>query len=284
MDELKSVLPKDTLEILSRFILKLSIKDIQSNFDETQINESIEIDIQKHLLFNGFFNDKIDVIKNVGFDFPLNFHNNKKRNLVIVALDPKRSDNNKINQGNVSLGSVFALHNPSKRQTVKNDYWNFIYPLTQQFNIYLTDVFKVYFELEDKSENKKGIHKKYKELPLNNNSEENFHHVILKKEIECFFNSSNSEENIVLTLGKEARNAVSILYQIEHKEDEVFVKKNDVKFIFMPHISRTVTQNIKTVGRLYEAIGELKDARKIDGNQFKLVGSKIKELQQELFS
>ncbi len=284
VNKTKSVLPEGLTEILSQYFFNLSSKEISTLFDATEKDNLTELDISEFQLFETFFNYKVDNIKNVGFDFPLHFPNIGKGNLAIVALESIRNDKNKINKGKVSIGSVFSLQNPLNRETDTNDYWKLIGPLTQSFNIYLTDLFKIYFEDNGQNPEKKNIRKRFKELSIATNPNENFHSLILKKELEYFFNSFNNEENIILTLGKEAATAISTMYQINRREDEVFVCQNNIKFIFMPHISRTVTQNIKTVSRLYVAIGKLKNVRKNDGDKFKLVRSQILDLKEELFS
>jgi hypothetical protein len=283
MNNLKSVLPKGITEILSQYFFNLSSKEISSLFDATEKENLPELEMSEFQLFETFFNNKIDNIKNVGFDFPLHFPNIGKRNLAIVALDPKRNNKNKINKGKVSMGSVFSLHNPFNRKTETNDYWNFINPLTQSFNIYLTDLYKIYFEENGQNTEKKNSRKGFKEISIGTNPNENYHLHILRKELDYFFNSFQNEENLIITLGKESANAIAKIYKLNRQEDDIFIVQENIKFIFIPHISRTVTQNIKTVSRLYEAIGELKNARGSDGNEFKVVGSEIRKLQLEMF-
>ena len=117
MNETKSVLPEGLTEILSQYFFNLSSKEISTLFDATEKDNLTELDISEYQLFETFFNNKVDNIKNVGFDFPLHFPNIGKGNLAIVALEPKRNDKNKINKGKVSIGSVFSLQNPLNRET-----------------------------------------------------------------------------------------------------------------------------------------------------------------------
>jgi hypothetical protein len=54
----------------------------------------------------------------------------------------------------------------------------------------------------------------------------------------------------------------------------------------MPHISRIVTQNIKTISNLFEAMSLIKDLRKNDksATEYKNLGLKIKQLNENLFN
>jgi hypothetical protein len=285
MIELKPILPDEIAIILSENFLKLSKEDVRSKFHQTSLEFDVTLEIKDLLYFCDFLDSKKEEIKNIGIDFPLFFENSGKRNMAIIAMDPKRNDESCKEKNCISLGSVFALNKGSGRQSNENDYWNFIFPLTKDFNVYLTDVYKIYFDSVDKNQkvsNKDATFKKFK-ISVNG-KEKNIHRYILEKEFEFLFQNSSSNESIVIALGKEAKTAICQLFGIKLSEDEISIVHDNIKFIFMPHISRTVTQNIKTVSRLYEAIGELKNVRKNDGDKFKLVGSQILDLKEELFS
>jgi hypothetical protein len=283
---MNATLPDDVAELLSQFIFKFSKKDVLTYFARTGFEENVLIKFEDLLHFDSFLTEKIDKIKNVGIDFPILFQNKGKPNLVIVAMDPKRNDNNQIQKGNVSLGSVFSLNNINSTKQNSNDYWKFISPLRNDFNIYLTDIYKIYFA-SSRSEQKvsnKDFEFKNKSTSIDNQNV-SIHKQILKKELEIVFRNSNSEDNLVVALGKEAEIALREIYNISFEEENIQVTQENINFLFMPHISRTVTQSIKTIGSLYEAIGVLKNLRKLykKGNEFKEIGGKIKELKSDLF-
>ena len=63
--------------------------------------------------------------------------------IMIVAMDPKRIGQE---PGVYTLGSVFSLHTNEGRSTNKNDYWKFIEPMISDNFVYLTDIYKLYYE------------------------------------------------------------------------------------------------------------------------------------------
>lgn len=285
MSETKPLLPEEITQILTEYFFKLSKDDVRSKFQQTTLEIDVTVEIKELLYFGDFLLNKSEKIKNLGIDFPLFFENKGKPNLAIVAMDPKRNDESCKEKNCISLGSVFALNKESGRKSNENDYWNFIYPLTQDFNVYLTDVYKIYYDSIDKNQKVSNKDIDFKEFKISiNNNEKNIHRHILEKEFDFLFQNSSTNESLVIALGKEAKASICQLFGINLKEDEISIVHDNIKFIFMPHISRTVTQNIKTVSRLYEAIGELKNVRKNDGDKFKLIGSQILDLKEELFS
>jgi hypothetical protein len=286
MNEIKASLPVEIIEILSKHLLNLSKKEIHDYFDKTTQDEFIYLKINKLKHFDNLLNAKLGAIKNIGIDFPLYFENKDKPNLVIVAMDPKRKDNNQIVEESISLSSVFALNNLSSRSTNKNDYWKFISPLTKDFNVYLTDVYKIYFDNANPSQKISSKDSKFKNFEiLIENQKKNLHYQILEEEIETFFSKSKPNQNFVIALGNEAKDAICRIYNITTK-DKISVEQKNKKFIFMPHISRIVTQNIKTISNLFEAMSIIKDLRKNDksATEYKNLGIKIKELNKTLFS
>jgi hypothetical protein len=285
MSEIKPSLPEEITQILTDYFFNLSKDDVRSKFQQTTLEIDVTVEIKELLYFGDFLLNKSEKIKNLGIDFPLFFENKGKPNLAIVAMDPKRNDESCKEKNCISLGSVFALNKESGRKSNENDYWNFISPLTQDFNVYLTDVYKIYYDSIDRNKKVSNKDTDFKEFKISiNNNEKNIHRHILEKEFEFLFQNSSTNESLVIALGKEAKTAICQLFGINLKEDEISIVHDNIKFIFMPHISRTVTQNIKTVSRLYEAIGELKNVRKNDGDKFKLIGSQILDLKEELFS
>jgi hypothetical protein len=285
MTELKPLLPEEITQILTDYFFKLSKEDVRSKFNQTTLEIDVTVEIKDLLHFSVFLDSKKENIKNIGIDFPLFFENSEKPNLAIVAMDPKRNDASCKEKNCISLGSVFALNKESGRKSNENDYWNFISPLTKDFNVYVTDVYKIYYDSIDKNQKVSNKDADFKEFKINiNGNEKNIHRHILEKEFDFLFQNASSNKSLVITLGKEAKTSICQLFGINLKEDEISIVHDNIKFIFIPHISRTVTQNIKTVGRLFEAIGELKNDRKNDGNKFKLVGKQIIDLRLELFS
>jgi hypothetical protein len=73
---------------------------------------------------------------------------------------------------------------------------------------------------------------------------------ILKEEIKLI------EPTRIITLGKEARNAVLRIFDdIQIDKEEIQCSHKGIEYIFLPHISTTVTQSIVTIGQLYKGLG-----------------------------
>ena len=61
------------------------------------------------------------------------------------------------------------------------------------------------------------------------------------------------QPNRIITLGLDVANAVKRIKDI--KTNEIQFQQYEIDYLFLPHISRTVTQSIKTIGNLYKGLG-----------------------------
>lgn len=182
-------------------------------------------------------------LKNLGIDLPLWFGSfNSTHKTMVVALDPKR---NKQENKEISVGSIFSLHTEEGKTTNKNDYWNFISYLAQTDFVYLTDIYKIYYETKDK--NGQNIVSN-KDKDFIENACYQHHKSILDDEINKIV-----KPNRIITLGNDAANAVKRIKDI--KTNEIQFQQYEIDYLFLPHISRTVTQSIKTIGNLYKGLG-----------------------------
>lgn len=194
---------------------------------------------------------KNNYFENLGIDLPIYFGDIKNKDrIMIVAMDPKRS--NQYN-GKVSLSSVFALHRNEARNTKKNDYWNFIEPLKKENFVYLTDIYKLYYEktLVINGKQTKILSNKDPEYISIHCDSFKTNQKILKEEIKLI------NPNTIISLGNDSANALKKISGINSSELDLF--HNGIRYIFMPHISRTVTQNILTIGNLFITLGKLKN-------------------------
>jgi hypothetical protein len=285
MSKYKTILPLQSAEILSQYLLNFSSTELTGLFEEIQTNEKIISTNCLHHL-KDFVAQKQSIIKNLGIDFPILFENPGKPLLVIVAMDPKRNDSLNIPNGSIMLSSVFALQNETNRASKKNDYWKFIEPLTNNYSVYLTDLYKLYYDSnnpEQKISNKDSDFKKFT-ISLDNKSI-NLHRAILEKELNMVFSNYGATSKLVIALGKESGGALRELYEIKGSNDDLMIENNGINFLFMPHVSRTVTQSIPTISNLFSAIGILKNWHKQDGtgDEFIKAGNIIKGLNNKLF-
>lgn len=195
-------------------------------------------------------------ISNIGIDLPLSFgdYNSINFKTLVVALDPKRNDKSNKTQNqdkenpSISVGSIFNLHTDEGKNTGKNCYWEFVQHLTKSSFVYLTDIYKIYYESKD-SLGQKLLSNKDSDFIEKRKPAYEKNISILKEEIKII------NPNRIITLGKDAREAVIKIMEIETNDEEIHVKKNNIEFIFLPHISTTVTQSIKTIGDLYRGLG-----------------------------
>lgn len=207
------------------------------NLIDTNITIDNLNDIYQDLLKN-----KLN-LKNLGIDLPYwfgDFNSNEKT--MVIALDPKR---NKQNNKKISVGSIFSIHSEEAKTTKKNYYWDFISHLAQTGFIYLTDIYKIYYETKD-NKRQNLLSNKDKEYTKGDCYEHNKY--ILDIEI-----NEIVKPNRIVTLGRDAADAVKAIRNIE--TDDIKHCQDKIEYIFLPHISRTVTQSIKTIGNLYKGLG-----------------------------
>lgn len=218
--------------------------------------------------YGGLLNNK--PTENLGIDLPIYFGDyNSQRKIMIVAMDPKR--NGQLDDS-ISVGSVFALNQKKDRETKTNDYWSFIEPLTDNSFVYLTDIYKLYYESSVLKNNKqtKILSNKDPEfiskmsIPFNTNK------LILEAEINLI------KPDTIIALGNESANALKMISNI--KTTNLDIIHNGISYLFMPHISRTVTQSIPTIANLFIAMGKIKK-----DDEFESLGNQINNLKGKLF-
>jgi hypothetical protein len=222
--------------------------------------------------FSTFLTNKSTRPFNIGVDLPIYFGDPiSNSRIMIVAMDPKRLGQE---PGVFSLGSVFSLHTNEGRTTRKNDYWNFIEPMITDNLVYLTDVYKLYYEsfIEVNNRQVHQVSNKDKAFIGKNTIPFNINKEILEKEIELV------KPTKIIALGKEAASALKQIQDLKIKGTEIYFKHNQIEYIFMPHIARTVTQNISTIANLFVAMGKLKNDQ-----QLEFVGEQLKIYKDDLF-
>jgi hypothetical protein len=144
-----------------------------------------------------FFEAKIEISEKfelglgtfrLGIDFPswINFEGTKaeRKRIMVVGIDPLRECEIK---GKVSIGTPYAFHHKKMRGGATSEYWKFISHLAQDYSIYITDIYKIFFKDGDLSKNRSYNNKAFTENKL--------HHEILTKEIEIV------NPNIIITMG-----------------------------------------------------------------------------------
>ena len=206
---------KEISNLINTELLSISNSDVYNLLDK-EIKVADLNQIFKSLLQNK------SQLKNVGIDLPLSFgdYHSAINKTMVVALDPKRNDksnaiHNKKTPVEISIGSIFSLHTEEGKNTGKNCYWEFVSHLTNSSFVYLTDIYKIYYESKD-SLGQKLLSNKDSDFTEKNKPAYEKNISILKAEIKII------NPNRIITLGKDARE--SVIKIISNKINQGFGK------------------------------------------------------------
>lgn len=167
-------------------------------------------------------------VRTIGIDFPIKLSKGKNRPvLMICAMDPLRADNEqKLPEDKLTDWVPFSvIKNPDKvKKYSEKENLQFFYSLLNDFDLYLTDIYKIFYRQGNKISNKINH---YTGLPI--------HREILETEINCI------KPAAILTLGNGARDAICELYKIHPPtwNNEIFKTaiENYRTLVMVPHIS-----------------------------------------------
>lgn len=160
-----------------------------------------------------------------GIDLPAWFHNGKRKTLMVLAMDPLRKPNDY--RGSGSSNDVADVNTPFSLHTQpENDYYPFVLMALEKYNVYVTDIFKLYSTDGEKAiSNRNAVFTSLK-----------IHRDILRSEIEVV------KPDVVLTLGNHALSGVSKLYaefKLKGKISEKLFRYDfdGVSYFAIPHLS-----------------------------------------------
>jgi uracil-DNA glycosylase len=265
---LKTNIYTENVDVFSLYHTMISAYDSpESNSLFSEVRALSEIDN-----FQKFLETKEEKQFNIGIDLPVYFGNPKSNHkIMIVAMDPKRIGQE---PSVYTLGSVFSLHTNEGRSTNKNDYWKFIEPMISDNFVYLTDIYKLYYESFSEVNGRKThvVSNKDKSFIGKDTVPFKINKQILESEITIV------QPTKIIALGKEAANALKLIKGIKHSESEICFNQDGIEYIFMPHIARTVTQNISTIANLFVAMGKIKNDKQLEN-----IGNQIKKYKGDLF-
>ncbi len=211
------------LNLIVDNILNLSLDEIKAIYKSFE-NEGVEeiSESKTKNVFHDFLNQ--DGVHSRQFDLPYFLNFNKAQTIMIIGMDAKSNHGKEIR-----LSTPYFLQSVKGRETNDNDYWKIIKILSETYNIFLTDVYKAYFQKDETVSNQIPS---YKKDPL--------HSDILIKEI------LEVKPYAILCWGRESRNLVAKTLDIKLlnviTRDSNYPYKfhgdiGDFKFVATPHPS-----------------------------------------------
>lgn len=268
---------KKTVNLLINTDIDYLYKKQREHITKDESSQAFGVDILTDC-FNEYKDSDV-----LGIDLPLwiDWNNKEKKTLMIVGRDPQRNANNIKNIKNdedtrLIIGSPYSLASNGGR-VANNNYWSFIEPLTENHRLYITDIYKLFIvNTAEKVKNLRG-------LPI--------HDDIFKEELKFV------QPDKIITFGQDAADAVKkyiknknlsfvkIVNKYINENDELVYEiyehetNKKITVYFIPHISRNVTNGIKTIANLYKSIGELKNDEELKG-----AGNNIMKLKNKLLN
>lgn len=190
--------------------------------------EKFDYQLSKYDLVADFSFLKDLSVRTIGIDFPIKLSKGKNRPvLMICAMDPLRADNDQnLPEDKLTDWVPFSvIKNPYKENKYsEKENLQFFYSFLNDFDLYLTDIYKVFYREGNKISNKI---KAYTDIAI--------HREILESEINVVNPAA------ILTLGNGARDAICQLYKIYPPtwNNEIFKTnlENGCSLVMVPHIS-----------------------------------------------
>ena len=237
---------KEILNLLLENIFNTDIDLLKTVYNTLQNGADVDSPINVKKLKGIYQQFGIDSLCD-GFQIDLPYWNSyepNRKTIMIVAMDAKNNKQSVLDNFSIKkvvLSTPFYLHNSSGRETKKNQYWEVISHLTAEYNVYSTDLYKLYFRMKDSANNSSTESNK-----VVNYTNSNVHHEILKAEI-AIINPS-----IIIAFGNAARsacaNALGIKLENSVTKENIIkgydlVEKVDTKFLAIPHPSGLTRPN-----------------------------------------
>jgi len=209
---------------------------IEEKKDSKKDDVYFKDNIEKVLKINANYNTIPTDAISIGIDFP-SWFNYKKENIkiVIVAIDPQRDK--KQNPEFLTIGTPYGFQ--SSRYRGENIYWKLIEKLSEEYSVYLTDTFKVfYYRNGDKSSKLPEFTHPFKNKK---NIEIDIHQDLFHEEIKIV------NPDLIITLGKEPLIWFSnekkpptfriIKSKIAEDPTTYYYSENRIPILPMPHLS-----------------------------------------------
>ena len=191
-------------------------------------SERNDIVLDKSILSSSFDIIKNSPVRTIGIDFPVLLSKGENRPVMMVcAMDPLRNDiGDKQPSNEIGFWVPFSIINNPSGQTKHSEKENlaFFHTLLNTYDLYVTDIFKLFYRKENKLSNTIS---EFKALSV--------HRSILDSEIKII------KPSVILTLGNNARDAICEIFKLPQPKwsDEIYKTnhKNGIEVVMVPHIS-----------------------------------------------
>lgn len=184
-EQIKKIITKNLLDLN-----KAEVDEIYTKINNGETPELITDNLK------GFYKRWAKIGVDYQIDLPFFLRADKKKDTVMIvamdALSVKTEDRNRL-----ILSVPFYLQSDKGKNTKRNQYWDIIKPLNENYNIYLTDIYKLFFRESNNVSNK---NKKY--------TQDEIHASILHEEILYI------KPKLIIAFGKPARDTCSKLLNI----------------------------------------------------------------------
>lgn len=230
-------IPDDIKNVLKDHLIqpKVGINEVYNWFfgyfkNQFNGNEKLSnFSLFKNELSEQFNEIKKKNIQTIGIDFPILLSKGKNRPvLMICAMDPLREESDDTpNSDEIGYWVPFSIINSmDSEQNKPSDRSNlsFFHAILETHDVYVTDIFKVFYREEQRKSNTQP---EFKKLSV--------HKEIFENEIKIV------KPHAILTLGNDARDAICQILGLNTPNwtDEIYTTKSKENFnvIMVPHIS-----------------------------------------------
>ncbi len=183
---------QDIVKLIKKYVLQLSNEEIEKMYSLWQLKFNTEGEDSVHS--RDIINSKLHVPHDacyLGIDLPTWIGSNISNSgtVMIVGIDPLRNKvafKSRNILEDVIIGTPYALHKRKMREGKTKEYWKFLKLLGENYVIYLTDIYKVFYYRGNYKGNRSYNDK---DLPRD------YHLAILKEEIKII------QPKIIIALG-----------------------------------------------------------------------------------
>ena len=187
---------KGIKDLIEKYILDF---DEENSIDKVygKIESGEVCELSTNILKN-FYKDWLKVGKDFQIDLPFLISERKvnKKTIMIIGMDANNQGKN--TPEDLVLSAPFYLQSDIGRNSRRNQYWNIIEPINENYNVYLTDVYKLFFREDKQISNKNKYY-----------TQNIIHATILQEEILYI------KPELIVAFGKASRDICAKIFNIQ---------------------------------------------------------------------